>query len=68
MEILFVLIPLSGLVVLGAIAIFFHAVDTGQFDDLERHGRAALFEEHSEHRFEGEPHDATLDRNPVQPR
>jgi nitrogen fixation-related uncharacterized protein len=25
--------------------VFFRAVDTGQFDDLERNGRAALFED-----------------------
>ena len=68
MEILLMLIPLSALVVLGAVAIFFHAVDIGQFEDVERHGRAALFEEHSEHQLEGEPHDASLDRNPVQTR
>jgi cbb3-type cytochrome oxidase maturation protein len=45
MEILLLLIPLSALVVIGAAIVFFRAADNGQFDDLERQGRAALFEE-----------------------
>lgn len=45
MEILMMLIPLSALIVIGAAMVFFRAVDTGQFDDLERNGRAALFED-----------------------
>ena len=45
MEILLLLIPLSALVVVGAAVVFFRAVDAGQFDDLERQGRATLFEE-----------------------
>jgi len=39
------LIPLSALIVLGAVVMFFRAVDSGQFEDLERQGRATLFEE-----------------------
>jgi len=45
MEILMMLIPLSALIVIGAAMVFFRAVDTGQFDDLEWNGRAALFED-----------------------
>jgi cbb3-type cytochrome oxidase maturation protein len=45
MEILLLLIPLSALIVGGAAVVFFRAVDAGQFDDLERQGRATLFEE-----------------------
>jgi cbb3-type cytochrome oxidase maturation protein len=45
MEILMLLIPLSAFVVIGAAVVFFRAVDSGQFDDLERNGRATLFEE-----------------------
>jgi cbb3-type cytochrome oxidase maturation protein len=45
MEILLVLIPLSALVVVAAVVMFFRAVDSGQFDDLERQGRTALFDE-----------------------
>jgi cbb3-type cytochrome oxidase maturation protein len=47
MEILLLLIPLSALVVVAATVVFFRAVDAGQFDDLERQGRATLFEESS---------------------
>ena len=63
MEILLVLIPLSGLVVFGAIAMFFRAVDSGQFEDLEHQGRVSLFED-SERQLEGEGH-APLDRHSV---
>jgi cbb3-type cytochrome oxidase maturation protein len=45
MEILMMLIPLSALIVIGAAVMFFRAADSGQFDDLERNGRAALFED-----------------------
>ena len=45
MDILLLLIPLSALIVIGAIVVYLRAVDTGQFDDLERNGRATLFEE-----------------------
>ncbi len=47
MESLLLLIPLSVLIVIGAVVVFFRAVDSGQFDDLERQGRATLFEEAS---------------------
>ena len=36
MDILLLLIPLSALIVIGAIVVYLRAVDTGQFDDLER--------------------------------
>jgi cbb3-type cytochrome oxidase maturation protein len=42
MEILFVLIPLSLALVVGAAWAFFWAVDHGQFDDLESPGWDAL--------------------------
>ncbi len=45
MDILLLLIPLSALIVIGAIVMYLRAVDTGQFDDLERQGRITLFEE-----------------------
>lgn len=45
MSILFVMIPLA-LVLLGfAVAAFFWAVRSGQFDDLEMHGTMVLFDE-----------------------
>lgn len=45
MESLYFLIPLS-LVTLGvAIALFFWAVDSGQYDDMEREGDRILFDD-----------------------
>ncbi len=71
MEVLLLLIPLSALIVFGAVAMFFRAVDSGQFEDLERQGRTTLFEERleessSERQHEGERHE--LDRHSVQTR
>ena len=57
MESLLLLIPLSALVVVGAVVVFFRAVDGGQFEDVERQGRNVLFD------------DATdANRDPKQPR
>ena len=57
MESLLLLIPLSALVIVGAVVVFFRAVDGGQFEDVERQGRAVLFDDAA---------DAT--RDPKQPR
>jgi cbb3-type cytochrome oxidase maturation protein len=38
MEILYLLIPLSTLLVLGILGVFCWALNRGQFDDLEREG------------------------------
>lgn len=45
MSILYVLIPLGLGVLAIAVAAFFWAVRTGQYDDLEAHGRLVLFDE-----------------------
>jgi cbb3-type cytochrome oxidase maturation protein len=45
MSILFVMIPLALVLLAAAIALFFWAVGSGQFDDLERHGAMVLFDE-----------------------
>jgi len=45
MESLLLLIPLSALVIIAAAAVFWWAVDAGQFEDLERQGRRTLFDE-----------------------
>jgi cbb3-type cytochrome oxidase maturation protein len=45
MDILFILIPLSLMLVLCGIWAFFWAVDAGQFDDLESPGWDALSED-----------------------
>lgn len=45
MSILYILIPIAILLVIVAVVVFFWAVKSGQFDDLERHGTSILFEE-----------------------
>lgn len=42
MESLYLLLPVSVLLVLGLIALFAWALDSGQFEDLEREGMRAL--------------------------
>jgi cbb3-type cytochrome oxidase maturation protein len=42
MESLYLLLPLSVLLVLALIGLFGWAVNTGQFDDLEREGHRVL--------------------------
>ena len=42
MEILYLLIPLSAVLVLGIVAVFGWAVHSGQFDDVEREGERLL--------------------------
>jgi cbb3-type cytochrome oxidase maturation protein len=44
MDILYLLIPFSVLLVLGLIGVFAWAIDAGQFDDLEREGQRILSE------------------------
>ncbi|MGO4894419.1 cbb3-type cytochrome oxidase assembly protein CcoS [Flavobacterium sp. W21_SRS_FM6] len=45
MSVIYVLIPLAIVLVCLAIAIFFWAVKSNQFDDLERHGHSILFDD-----------------------
>lgn len=45
MSIIYVLIPVAALFVLLAIGIFFWAVRTEQFDDLERQGMTILLDD-----------------------
>ena len=42
MDILYLLIPLSAVLVLGILAVFGWALHGGQFDDLEQHGEQIL--------------------------
>ena len=42
MESLYLLLPMSVLLVLGLIALFAWALDAGQFEDLEREGWRAV--------------------------
>ncbi|GAC32822.1 cbb3-type cytochrome oxidase assembly protein CcoS [Paraglaciecola polaris] len=45
MSIIYILIPLAIIIVALAIGIFFWAVKSNQFDDLERHGYSILFDD-----------------------
>lgn len=45
MSVIYVLIPLAIILVCLAIGIFFWAVKTNQFEDLERHGHSILFDD-----------------------
>lgn len=45
MSIIYILIPLAIIIVSLAIGIFFWAVKSNQFDDLERHGYSILFDD-----------------------
>jgi len=45
MSIIYVLIPLAVIIVAIAIGVFFWAVKSNQFDDLERQGYSILFDE-----------------------
>ena len=45
MNIIYVLIPLAILLVILAVAVFFWAVKTNQFEDLERQGYSILFDD-----------------------
>lgn len=44
MDILYLLIPLSSVLVLGIVGVFAWALSKGQFDDLEREGARILDE------------------------
>ena len=45
MDILYLLIPLSAVLVLAIVAVFGWAVHSGQFDDLEREGQRLIAED-----------------------
>lgn len=45
MEVMWLLIPLSAVLVLGIIGVFAWALHRGQFDDLEREGERILQQE-----------------------
>lgn len=42
MDILYLLIPLSAVLVLGILGVFAWALEGGQFDDLDQHGEQIL--------------------------
>lgn len=45
MDIIYILIPIAVLLVCLAIGLFFWAVKSNQFEDLERHGSSILFDD-----------------------
>jgi len=45
MESLYFLIPISLVILAGAVGIFFWAVKSGQYDDIDREGDRILFED-----------------------
>lgn len=49
MEALYLLVPLSVVVVFAALWVFFRAMDSGQFDDLEGPGMRILQDDDSIH-------------------
>jgi cbb3-type cytochrome oxidase maturation protein len=60
MSIIYVLIPIAILLVCIAIAVFFWAVKTNQFEDLERHGHSILFDD--DIKPKGKPVKAAVDK------
>ena len=45
MDILYLLIPMSSVLVLGIVGVFAWALSRGQFDDVEREGERILIDE-----------------------
>lgn len=50
MEIVFVLIPVSIVLILGALWVFSWAIDSGQFEDLDREAQRILLDEEAAER------------------
>ncbi|WP_084643821.1 cbb3-type cytochrome oxidase assembly protein CcoS [Ferrimonas futtsuensis] len=52
MSIIFTLIPVAILFVIIAVMVFFWAVKSDQFEDLDRQGSSILFDDEQKHRDE----------------
>ncbi len=50
MESLYLLIPISLILLAVAVAVFFWAVNSGQYDDIDREGERILFDDEPESR------------------
>jgi len=59
MSVIYVLIPIAILLTALGIYIFFWAVKTDQFEDLEKQGMSILFDESEEPTNKINPHDPT---------
>ena len=65
MPALYVMIPIAIIVVALAIWLFFWAVDSGQYDDLDGPAHSILFDdEDPKHKAGVEPADDQQDKNP----
>ena len=54
MDIVYLLVPLSVVLVFLIVAVFWWSVQSGQFDDLERHGRSVLDDDETRRDAEAE--------------
>ncbi|WP_160153086.1 cbb3-type cytochrome oxidase assembly protein CcoS [Microbulbifer sp. ALW1] len=63
MDSIFLLVPIVVVFVAIAVKLFFWAVNSGQYDDLETEGRRILFDDDEPKR----PHNPTPPRNPAPP-
>lgn len=63
MSILYLLIPIAGLFVILAIAIFFWAVRSNQFEDLERQGMNVLLDDDDDAKPKSSPPNKSSSHN-----
>lgn len=63
MDILYLLIPMSALLVLGILLVFAWALNSGQFDDLSRQGQRILDADDAFDRAQGLPAGASQKSN-----
>tara|TARA_R110002074_G_scaffold142726_1_gene289363 strand:- start:36 stop:281 length:246 start_codon:yes stop_codon:yes gene_type:complete len=59
MSIIYVLIPIAVLLTAIGIYLFFWAVKTEQFDDLEKQGMSILFDDDADKHINGNSHSST---------
>ncbi len=64
MSIIYVLIPLAIVIILVAIGVFFWAVKSDQFNDLERQGYNILFDEDGKQARPGDRKDKASEQAP----
>jgi len=62
MESLYLLIPISVVVIAIAVAIFFWAVNSGQYEDIDREGERILFEDEGKKKTAGRSPDSASDK------
>ena len=67
MDIVYLLVPLSVVLVFAIVVMFWWSVHNGQFDDIERHGRSVV-DDPDAPAPPGEPPAPEAARDPAQPR